>query len=419
MNLKTLTAVGAAGLATVLLASCSSGGGSSSGGSNSGGGDSAQASAMYTWLSNDSDREQWQAFVTAAQQKDPEFDLSMEGPAFPDYWTTVRTRMNASDAPCIMTTQAARTQELSELLMPLDDLAKAADVDLGQYNEAMMSAMTVDGSVRAIPYDAEPVVLYYNKDLFAAAGIPEPTTGYTTEQFVNDAKALTKDGVYGTAVPPVFTGGPGVPVAFANGHAPTKDGKLDLTDPDFVKDVQWSFDLVAKDGVAVAPQSGDPSDVHLQEFMAGKAAMIIDGPWFYESLTTGTKGEVGIAVVPSDSGEPKGMIQGSGFGISQSCDDPEAAFDNILKITTPEVVGEVGRLRGTVPSVEASVESWAEGKPESDVAAVKALLENGTALETTPAWNQVETTFAQYSSDGYRGNRTAEDILKTVQESVR
>lgn len=415
MSSQKMTAVGAASLATVFLASCGGG----TGGAGSEGEASATASAMYTWLSNDSDREQWQAFITAAQQEDPEFDLSMEGPAFPDYWTTVRTRMNAADAPCILTTQAARAQELSEILMPLDDLAEAQGLDLSIYNEAMISGMTVDGTVRAIPYDAEPVVLYYNKDLFEAAGLEEPATGYTTEQFVEDAKALTKDGVYGTAVPPTFVGGPGVPVAFANGNAPVVDGELNLTDPDFVEDIQWSFDLVAEQGVAEAPQSGDPSDVNLQDFMAGKAAMIIDGPWFYETLTTQTQGEVGVAVVPSDSGEPRGMIQGSGFGISQSCEDPEAAFANIMKITTPEVVGEVGRLRGTVPSVEESLAAWAEGKPESDVAAVEALLQNGTPLETTDGWNQVETVFTQYSSDGYRGNRTAEEILTTVQESVR
>ena len=276
MNLKKTTTLGAAGLASVLLASC--GGSADTGGDDAAGGDeaSAAASSMYTWISNESDREQWGAFVTAAQQEDPDFSLEMEGPAFPDYWTTVRTRMNAADAPCILTSQAARTQELAEILVPLDDLAEEAGLDLSIYNEAMITAMTVDGSLRAIPYDAEPVVLYYNKDMFAAAGLAEPGTGYTTDQFVSDAKALTKDGVFGTAMPPAFTGGPGVPVAFANGNAPVQDGELALTDPGFVEDIQWSFDLVAEHGVAEAPQSGDPTDVHLQDFMAGKAAMLIE-----------------------------------------------------------------------------------------------------------------------------------------------
>ncbi|MFC7405679.1 ABC transporter substrate-binding protein [Georgenia alba] len=406
-NARKLAVVGAAGLATVLLAACG----------NRGTGD--EASSMYTWISNASDRAQWEAFITAAQQEDPDFRLRLEGPSYDDYWTTVHTRMGAADAPCLLTTQAARAQELDDILMPLDDLAAQHGLDLDDYNDAMIDALTIDGTVRAIPYDAEPVVLYYNKDLFAEAGLEEPGLDYTTEQFLSDAQALTRDGRYGLAVPPVFTGGPGVPLASANGNVPVADGELQLTDPGFVEDMQFSFDLVAEHGVASPPQSGDPSDIHLQEFTSGNAAMIIDGPWFYETLTTETDAEVGIAVVPSRSGQPQGNIQGSGFGISHSCDDPEAAFEKIMQITTPEVVGEVGRTRGTVPSIEESVDAWAEGKPEEDVAVVETLLASGVPLETTPTWNELETTFTRYSSEGYRGNRSAEEILTMLQESVR
>ncbi len=407
MKSRRLVAAGATGLVVAMLAACGGGDGGNS------------ASSMYTWISNASDRAQWEAFVTAAQQEDPEFDLRLEGPSFEDYWTTVHTRMGAADAPCILTTQAARAQELDDILMPLDDLAAEHGLDISMYNDAMIEALTVDGTVRAIPYDAEPVVLYYNKDRFAEAGLDEPGLNYTREQFLADARALTGEGRYGFAVPPVFTGGPGIPLSSANGNVPVADGELQLTEPGFVEDMQWAFDLVAEHCVAAAPQSGDPTDVHLQEFTSSNAAMIIDGPWFYETLTSETDGEVGIAVVPSRSGEPRGNIQGSGFGISRSCDDPDTAFANIMKITTPEVVGEVGRTRGTVPSVARSVDAWAEGKPAQDVAVVEALLESGIPLETTPTWNELETTFTRYSSEGYRGHRSAEEILTMLQESVR
>ncbi|MCU1573542.1 MAG: extracellular solute-binding protein, partial [Micrococcaceae bacterium] len=92
---------------------------------------------MYTWISNENDRAQWQAFIDAAKQKDPGFNLTLDGPSFPDYWTKVKTRMSASGAPCIVTTQAARTQELKDLLTPLDDLATKYKVDTSQNNKAM------------------------------------------------------------------------------------------------------------------------------------------------------------------------------------------------------------------------------------------------------------------------------------------
>ena len=226
--------------AALLCATLALGLGACSGGSKD---KSAQASKMYTWVSNESDRAQWDTFVKGVQETDPNFKLDIEGPSFQDYWTKIKTRMSSADAPCIVTTQAARAQELGELLTPLDDLAKEAGLDLTKYNQAMMQGMTVDGKVRAIPYDAEPMVLFYNKTMFAQAGLKEPGTDYTYEQFLSDAKALTKDGVQGFAVAPDISY-PYLPFAFANGNVPVKDGKLNITDPGFVADIQQTFDLV-------------------------------------------------------------------------------------------------------------------------------------------------------------------------------
>ena len=400
--------------AALLCATLALGLGACSGGSKD---KSAQASKMYTWVSNESDRAQWDTFVKGVQETDSNFKLDIEGPSFQDYWTKIKTRMSSADAPCIVTTQAARAQELGELLTPLDDLAKEAGLDLTKYNQAMMQGMTVDGKVRAIPYDAEPMVLFYNKTMFAQAGLKEPGVDYTYEQFLSDAKALTKDGVQGFAVAPDISY-PYLPFAFANGNVPVKDGKLNITDPGFVADIQQTFDLVGKENVAAAPNPADTTDVPMQGFQAKKVAMVIEGPWFYSTIREGMENEVGVAVIPSKSGKPVGMIQGSGFGISAKCPDKKAAFQNIVKMTTPEVVAYVGKHRGTVPSIDSALSGWAEGKPAQDAEVMKTLLADGQPLVTTSTWNQVVTQFTQYSPEGARGTRTAEDILGTIEKSV-
>ena len=211
---------------------------------------------------------------------------------------------------------------------------------------------------------------------------------------------------------------PYLPFAFANGNVPVKDGKLNITDPGFVADVQQTFDLVGKENVAAAPNPADTTDVPMQGFQAKKVAMVIEGPWFYSTIREGMENEVGVAVIPSKSGKPVGMIQGSGFGISAKCPDKKAAFQNIVKMTTPEVVAYVGKHRGTVPSIDSALSGWAEGKPAQDAEVMKALLADGQPLVTTSTWNQVVTQFTQYSPEGARGTRTAEDILGTIEKSV-
>lgn len=410
MTLRTPMKYGALILATCTLVAC--GGTSDEEGS-------SRASSMYTWIGNENDREQWQAFVDAASEHDPSFELEIEGPAITDYYTTVQTRMSAADAPCIITTQGPRTQELASLLMPLNDLADEHGMDIGQYNAGMIEAMTVDGTVRAIPFGAEPLVLYYNKDFLQEAGVAEPTIGYTTDQFLADLQALTTDDHRGIATAALFQYGPAMPLAFANGNTPVENNELTLTDPDFVADVQWTFDLVAEHGVAVAPNSGDPSDAAIQEFIAGETATLIGGTWFYETIVGGAPGEVGIAPVPSHDGETRGMITGSGFGIAQTCDDPDAAFETLAALTTPEVLETVAAQRGNVPAAAAAMDAWSEGKPEQAVEVVTTVLANARALMVTPEWSQVETMFSQHASDGYRGVSTAEEILTTIEDSVR
>lgn len=413
-----LTAFGA--VCALSLTACGGGGAPSQSGQSESGTASARANTMYTWMSNESDREQWETFISGVQENgDPDFDLTLEGPSFPEYWTLVKTRMSAPDAPCILTTQAARAQELGELLLPLDDLAAEAGLDLAQYNDGMMEGMTVDGTVRALPYDAEPTLLYYNKEAFQEAGLEEPGANYTRDQFLLDAKALTDGDRFGFWVGADIDY-PFLPIAFANGNTPVADGQIDLTNEAFVDDIQWAMDLVAKEGVAATPTSSTVDEEGRQAFFAGKVAMHIDGPWFYSDMVNESPFEVGVAAPPSTSGESHGMIQGSGFGISASCPeaDQKAAFENIMKMTTPEVVGYVGQHRGTVPSIASALDAWSEGKPAEHVAVVEALLENGLPKVTTTNWNQVVVQFTQYSPEGSRGTRTASDILSAISQSV-
>jgi multiple sugar transport system substrate-binding protein len=72
-----------------------------------------------------------------------------------------------------------------------------------------------------------------------------------------------------------------------------------------------------------------------------------------------------------------------------------------------------------VPARPSALHSWADGKTPEAAEAVKASLDNGIPQITTPTWNQVSTLFTQYSIEGYQGTKTAEEILKTINDSVQ
>jgi multiple sugar transport system substrate-binding protein len=371
---------------------------------------------MYTWVSSQSDRDQWEGFISLGKKVDPKLDVTIDGPSFNDYWTKVKTRLSGSNAPCLLTTQAARAQELGGLLMPLDDLIKKYKLDTSEFDKSMLKGMTVDGTIRAIPYDAEPIVLYYNADAFKAAGLTPPGTTYTREQFLSDAKKLTTADHKALAIEPGFFTVNAWTIA--DGAEAVKNGKLDLTNSKLVDQVQSYFDLVGKAQIAKAPEAADGSDVAQAAFTGGTVDMLIEGPWMYGTFASAAKFDMGVTIVPTTSGKAHGMTAGSGFGIAKNCKDPDGAFKAIQAMTAQSVLEGQAAARGIVPSRASAQPAWAAGKSAGAMDAVNALLGNATAQITTPTWNQVETLFTQYGVEGYRGDKTAADVLNTIQHSV-
>jgi multiple sugar transport system substrate-binding protein len=49
---------------------------------------------------------------------------------------------------------------------------------------------------------------------------------------------------------------------------------------------------------------------------------------------------------------------------------------------------------------------------------VTALADSGQPLVTTSNWNEIVSVFAQYATDGFRGRRTAQQILGEIQEAT-
>ena len=146
--------------------------------------------------------------------------------------------------------------------------------------------------------------------------------------------------------------------------------------------------------------------------------MLSEGPWNYGTFAESAKFELGMAVVPSPSGQPHAMTAGSGFGIASNCADKDGAFRAIMAMTTTDALSSVAASRGIVPSRSESLPAWSQGKTPQSTAVIEASLGNATAQRTTETWNQVETAFTQYMSEGFRGQRTAADILGTIQSSV-
>lgn len=79
-------------------------------------------------------------------------------------------------------------------LLPLDDLIeKDKDFSKEEYYENLLAGNKYDGKLYAIPQEVSPFVIYYNKEMFDAAGVEYPKNNWTQEEFLEVAEKLTNE----------------------------------------------------------------------------------------------------------------------------------------------------------------------------------------------------------------------------------
>lgn len=409
---RVVVSVVVAGVLGLGLAACSGGGGGTSG-------LDGKTLKMYTWIGGKADTQQWNDYIAGGKHADPKMSVSFSGPPIGDYYTKLPTVMKSSSAPCLLTFQNGRVGQYVQGLEPLDDLAKKNKVDLKAYTSAMLEQLSVDGKLYSLPFNAGPTVILYNKKLFKDAGVADPTTHWTTDDFIATAKATTKNGVYGFAIGqasnPISTlmAADGYPWADKNGP------KLD--DPHFRDALQLLVDLSNKYKVAkpleAAPGGTFPD---IDAFSTSQAAMEMTGLWDlqHEQKALG-KDNVGIAVIPSKSGVSKGFVGGSGFGITKTCGDKQKAFKAIEAMTSKSALEFVTKSQASVPARLDALDAWSAnvGTPES-AAVIKQMMGDATPSPVPSNQAQLDTLLTQYEVNAFSGKSTVAEVLQQVKAGL-
>ena len=424
-----LAATAAAAVTTLALAACSSssGGGStaapsgsagasaSSGGSGSGSG-SKTTLTWFMWSGSNEEVNAWKHVGDLVTKKYPDISVDFQTTDFNNYWTKLTTQAASGQAPCVVGLQGQRAPQFGNLLVPLDDYMAKAGVKAADFVPSITKGLQVDGKQVALPYDVGPFMMFYNKDAFKAAGLKTPTMGWTQDEFLADAKALTKPPKYG-----FFAGsdiGAVMPWTLSRtGKAAVDDsGKLALDDDAWKQTAQWYTDLITKEHVAAQIPTANSASASANQFLAGNAYMTLDGPWDLINSRALAKFGVGIAPVPAGASGSRTWTDGSGFGVTKDCKTPDAAFKAVSVMTGPEAEAYLGDAGRAFPARIAQQGSWYSGNKVGDVKPVMDYsLKNSVPFRTTPTWQQVATAFSRYAVSAFNGQGSVADLLSQAQ----
>ena len=264
---------------------------------------------------------------------------------------------------------------------PLD----TADYDMSGFRGTEVN-YAVDGVQYAIPFRSDFWVLFYNKDLFDAAGVEYPTNDMTWDQYAELAKKMTDadKGIYGTHYHTWLS-------AVANWAV--CDGVNTLADGQY-DDLLYFYKLyqdLEDNGACMSYADLKAAGLHYSAaFANGNIAMLPMGYWYVSTLigynNDGTCSfNWGIAAVP----HLEGVAAGSSFGnltgamINAKSENKDLAWEYVSWLGGPEgakATASVGARPAWISEEVAGAMSSVEGFP-ADETSKGALLPSGVAME--------------------------------------
>lgn len=309
---------------------------------------------MSVW---DSDQEPvMKEMAKKYSESHPDVTVKTQLTTWDEYWTKLEASATGGSAPDIITMNVMHVEEYADagILLDLTDAEAKSDLHAkDNFPAPLLEGYTVEGKLFGIPKDFDTNAIFYNKEIFDAAGVEYPKDGMTMEDFRAKCEELDAaglpEGVYPTAVnrnsgQTTFDGS-----IYANGGYELNEDKTKSgwDDPKTIAAVQPWLDLVL-DGLSPSLKQMADTDPDSM-FQGGQLAMYLSGNYMIPSYNKTIEGKFGLAQRPSTNGKFTDIINGLAFSVSANTKHPEEATDFALWLGSKEAQ-EIQGKSGTVIS---------------------------------------------------------------------
>lgn len=395
---------------------------------------SAQEDVTLRWRT----RPDNQAEIDVYQAVSDEIDASWDGVALEyepggsesaSYQDVLVTELEAGTAPDVFWipgTDVARFAEAG-LILNLADLA-AADEEFDAeafYPQPMYFLQTsVEEGTPALwglPRDLSAFAIYYNADLFDAAGLDYPATGWTWEQFEEAAAEITAlgDETVGFGMNAwwanwgYFINAAGSSFFNEDYTACGLNNEATVAGLDFAKSL---FD----NGYAL-PWGTDSEP----PFLAGNLGMFMNGRWATPGTIAQADFNWNVAPLPvGPSGEPTNWAFWGAYVVNANTANPEAAWELVTRLTNEDVQGQIASLGANIPSraTEGAVELFLNTLPDSGVD--NQVFIDGASVGVAEAplffgnWPAIDGAYGNGVTAVFNGEITAQEFADSICDQV-
>ncbi len=290
--------------------------------------------------------------VLATMKDGPTVTLTVAGDSYEDVLTRLAADRTAGKLPDIamIGLDTARTVADAGLAVPLDEFLKTdSAVKTTDLAPAAVNAVTFDGSIYGMPCmgTASPI-LYYNADVFTAAGLDPATPPQTWREVISASEKIKASGAaeYGIYYDPnsyLFQS-----ALFSNdGALMDADRKtLELDSPQ-AAEVLGYYQNLAKNGLMAAV----PGPAGRDTFLQGRTAMFVTSSSSVANLSSNTNFDLRTGFFPiPDDGQRKPVMSGNTFMIvTQDPERQRAAWKVLAHMCSAESSAHFAVGTGYIP----------------------------------------------------------------------
>nr|WP_258038639.1 sugar ABC transporter substrate-binding protein [Streptomyces sp. SM12] len=333
-----------------------------------------------------------------------------------DQVATKALRMASSDSlPDILELDGSELPQFAETggLLPVGE----AGVETSEFSDSAVSLGSFDGTQYGVARSVNSLALIYNVELLAEAGVEPPTTWQELEE---TAALLTSGSTYGMA----FSASPNadgvyqfLPFFWSAGgdEAALDDGAGDAA-------LQLWKELVDAGSASRSVVNWNQQDVN-DQFISGRAAMMINGPWQVPVLSGQDAVEWAVATIPvPEAGQdPVPPIGGTVMTVPAGGDEErEQNAGRILNcLNSEENQLSWGERVNNVPTRADAARTYREQNPELAAFADLVATARSRTAEVGTRWPVISDAMAGAFQSVLTGRATPEAALERAQRQAR
>lgn len=306
----------------------------------------------------------------AAEGKEVTVEFQPQGVDDEDYKTKLALDLQSGKGADVFSMAGSWVGEFAEagFIEPLTDVAGGVVDEWDgweQIPDAVEKAVSFDGDRYGVPTGADGRVIYFNKDLFAQAGLDTDWQPTSWNEILDAARDLKKlDGVTpiqlnaGTAMGEATTMQGFLPILSGTGERVYEDGKW-IGATDGMDEVLGLYETIYVDeglGDPILQQEASGRDTSFQLFSEGKIGILLEGDYLWRSVLNPAEGVgimpmadrdtvVGYAKIPAisagkgvDGQDFVSMSGGNGRILNPNSEHAELAWELIAFMNSAESV---------------------------------------------------------------------------------